>query len=189
MVNQVVWASNNGWWSKQIKYSDCSDQKDPTLGERSSEEVLYLLPDTQRFLEVSPVYLSDSDELEIRFDVRFNSARICWSRASPEEQVSDISLNESLLITWIPQILARVKVYDRLMQKLLIYSIKSMGGWDDDEFSAQETCETASSTGGSADTIKFKWNSDPCQGESVTKCRSIYFRYNLLRSHIFALFK
>ena len=56
-------------------------------------------------------------------------------------------------------------------------SIKSMGGWDDDEFSAQETCETASATGGGADTIKFKWDTDPCQGESVTKCRSIYFRY------------
>jgi len=122
----------------QIRYSDCRDPKDPTLGERSSEEVLYLLPDTQRFLEISPVYLSDSDELEVRFDVRFNSARICWSRASPEEQ--------------------------------------SMGGWDDDEFSAQETCETASATGGGADTIKFKWDSDPCQGESVTRCRSIYFR-------------
>ena len=79
----------------QIKYSDCRDPKDPTLGERSSEEVLYLLPDTQRFLEVSSVYLSDSDELEIRFDVRFNSARICWSRASPEEQVS-VTLNQSL---------------------------------------------------------------------------------------------
>ena len=52
-----------------------------------------------------------------------------------------------------------------------------MGGWDDDEFSAQETCETASVTGGGADTIKFKWDSDPCQGESVTRCRSIYFRY------------
>jgi len=122
----------------QIKYSDCRDPGDSTLGERSSEEVLYLLPDTQRFLEVPPVYLSDSDELEIRFDVRFNSARICWSRASPEEQ--------------------------------------SMGGWNDDEFSAQEFCETASATGGSADTIKFKWDSDPCQRQSVTKCRSIYFR-------------
>ena len=52
-----------------------------------------------------------------------------------------------------------------------------MGGWDDDEFSAQETCETASATGGGADTIKFKWDSDPCQGESVTRCRSIHFRY------------
>ena len=70
-----------------------------------------------------------------------------------------------------------------------LHAIKSMGGWNDDEFSAQEICETASATGGSADTIKFKWDSDPCQGESVTKCRSIYFRYNNLDSQILVLFK
>ena len=66
------------------------------------------------------------------------------------------------------------------MIKLWVPPIKSMGGWNDDEFSAQEFCETASATGGSADTIKFKWDSDPCQRQSVTKCRSIYFRYNIL---------
>ena len=59
---------------------------------------------------------------------------------------------------------------------IFLFAFKSMGGWDDDEFSAQEVCETASATGGSADTIKFKWDSDPCQRQSVTKCRSIYFR-------------
>jgi hypothetical protein len=71
----------------QIKYSDCRDEDDTTLGEKTSEEVLYVLPGTQRFLEVDPKYLEDSDELQITFVVRYNSVRICWSRASPEEQV------------------------------------------------------------------------------------------------------
>ena len=99
--NRVAWITNE-WQSGQIRYSDCRDPKDPTLGERSSEEVLYLLPDTQRFLEISPVYLSDSDELEVRFDVRFNSARICWSRASPEEQVSvALWIHNGLKFWWL----------------------------------------------------------------------------------------
>ncbi len=58
--------------------------------------MVYVRPDTQRFLELNPKYFHDIDGgddggLEIEFRAEHNSVRVCASRASPEE----IALGES----------------------------------------------------------------------------------------------
>ena len=72
----------------QIRYIDCQNPRRPEIGEKKSEEIVYVVPGYQRFLEVQPKYFYNSKDLSITFNVEYNSADICWSRASPEEQVS-----------------------------------------------------------------------------------------------------
>ncbi len=70
-----------------LTYS-CEDPEDPTYAESNARIVLYVRPDTQRFLELNAKYFYDIDSddgLEITFRAEYNSLRVCRSRASPEE--------------------------------------------------------------------------------------------------------
>lgn len=65
--------------------SGCEDDK-KGLHERDDEEIFYVIPNTQRHLEVQAKYIRKSDELQFIFYVEYNSVEVCWSRASPEER-------------------------------------------------------------------------------------------------------
>ncbi|TRY77882.1 hypothetical protein TCAL_09782 [Tigriopus californicus] len=74
----------------QIQYSNCDPDGNSYDPERLHEVILYVLPNTQRYFRIHPRYFLKSYKLQVIIEVEFNSAEICWSRASPEE----ITLNE-----------------------------------------------------------------------------------------------
>merc|ERR1712218_269174 len=44
------------------------------------KESIYVIPRSQRWLEIQSQYFIESEELELRFDVESNHAKICWTR-------------------------------------------------------------------------------------------------------------
>ncbi len=142
----------------QVTY-ECVDPDRPEYSEARSEQTVYVRPDTQRFLEVRPEYFYRAKQgLEIFFNVEYNGAEICASRASPEERATGVS---------------RWDVHKYYSSSYNRHHSRERG---EDEFDPDEDCKTASNAGGRGGRVDFRWDEDPCKGQSLTRCRPIYFR-------------
>ena len=60
-----------------VTYDKCSG---PDYKEYKSEQTLYVVPNTQRTFMLHPRLFHKSEDLKMIFEVKFNSADICWSR-------------------------------------------------------------------------------------------------------------
>ena len=61
----------------------------PEYKEWESEQTLQIIPNTQRTLILHPRQFWSSEDLKLFFNVRFNSANICWSRQNYDEFIDD----------------------------------------------------------------------------------------------------
>lgn len=84
----------------QISYSLCQGED---YKEWESEQIIYLLPNTQRVLMLHPRYYFLSEDLILTFTVRYNSANICWShknydsyddKEKPNEECKAVSVTK-----------------------------------------------------------------------------------------------
>jgi hypothetical protein len=81
-----------------ITFLTCSG---PDYEEWNSQMVIYIIPNTQRTFMLHPRQFFLSEDLKLIFEVRYNSANICWSRKSydslkdnTEEQCSAVSVTK-----------------------------------------------------------------------------------------------
>ena len=140
-----------------MEYLDCDDPKHPEIGEKQSEEVVYLVPDTQRFLEIRSRYMVKSKELQVIFFVEFNSANICWSRASPEERANGV---------WDDEVFEDSETCEAVNvgasgKKVQRYKLLKVCRFIDHIFLCVK--------------VTLSWDK-PCKGKSESRCPSIYFR-------------
>ena len=154
-----------------IMYTDCEDPDEPEQGENKREEFVYAIPDTQRFLMVQPHYFAESDEFTMEFDVDYNGVEICWSRASPEEQALGESREQAYTVFEDGHWHRYDQVGNDEDQKALEKELKRRRK-DDEELDLGMDCQRSS---GKSDSVDFTFE-DPCDGESYTRCRAIYFR-------------
>ena len=68
----------------QVTFELCAG---PNYKEWESELTLQLIPNTQRSLILHPRQFWSSQDLKINFNVRFNSANICWSRQNYDDYI------------------------------------------------------------------------------------------------------
>lgn len=61
-----------------------NNRDDPDYIEKQHEEILYVMPKKQRFMEINPRYFHGEKDIRIILRVQYNSVEICHSRASPE---------------------------------------------------------------------------------------------------------
>lgn len=69
--------SSLSYFSGHITFEKCAG---PDYVEHDSSQIFYMVPNTQRNFIFHPRHFWQSDRLKLIFDVRFNSANICWSR-------------------------------------------------------------------------------------------------------------
>ena len=62
--------------------------------ERKSEQIIYVIPNTQRTFILHPRLFWKSSNLKMMFDVRFNSVNICWSRKDYDSYLSDTQVSK-----------------------------------------------------------------------------------------------
>ena len=61
--------------------------------ERKSQQVFYVIPNTQRTLSLHPRNFWKSSNLKMIFDVHYNSVNICWSRKNYDSYLNDIEVS------------------------------------------------------------------------------------------------
>jgi hypothetical protein len=148
-----------------ILYVDCQDRDHPETYESRSETHVYVVPETQRFLQIQPEFFLRSKELELFFDVDFNAVDICWSRVSPEEYVS----NESFKDMHEKDIIEKDETR-RENKKEERKKNKEERKEEDVDLDSKE-CQSVNA--GKRAKFLFK---KPCEGQSVTRCRPIFFQ-------------
>lgn len=127
----------------QIQYMNCDSKKD---SESKHQLLIYVTPDTQRFLEIHPRFLptskkKDKRTLTLTLIVENNGLEVCHSRAPPEEralgQFSDV--------------------------------------FDNALFGTKEECKRVNGSPSGKKRLTLEWDL-PCKGKSLTRCRPIYVR-------------
>ena len=61
--------------------------------ERKSQQVFYVIPNTQRTFSLHPRNFWKSSNLKMIFDVHYNSVNICWSRKNYDSYLNDIEVS------------------------------------------------------------------------------------------------
>ena len=61
--------------------------------ERKSEQIVYVIPNSQRTFILHPRQFWKSEDLKMIFDIRFNSVNICWSRKNYDSYLNDIEVS------------------------------------------------------------------------------------------------
>ena len=61
--------------------------------ERKSQQVIYVIPNTQRTFSLHPRNFWKSSNLKMIFDVHYNSVNICWSRKNYDSYLNDIEVS------------------------------------------------------------------------------------------------
>ena len=74
-----------------ITFEHCSGQE---YIEYKSQQVIYIIPNTQRTFILHPRLFHKSDDLTMMFEVKFNSVNICWSYKNYDQYFSSKDITD-----------------------------------------------------------------------------------------------